>query len=207
MREIWRRCGIDLDTHAADWGALFSERISPAHPLSEIRLEWLWDEHANTETGALVAALSLGSMLARFTQWKGSKWAVWLADATRDDYLDVSPLLLELKLRQHFGHWPDATLGELLSFTLRRFVVNQHEAMAYTKTHDGTRSFFLISDGRLLSRGFGGWLVSVGNARFGSVTSILTDLALLARDDDDCLRLTPDGELMLKRGIERLSQP
>lgn len=206
LREIWSRCGIGLDTHATDWSVAFSEKVQPAHALSEIQLEWLWDEHANAETGALAAALCLATALARFTQWKGSKWAIWLADATRDDYLDVSPLLLELKLRQHFLHWPDATLGELLSFTLRRFVVSQHEAMAYTKTHDGTRSFFWISEGRLFARGFGGWLVTVGNARFGSVTSILADLALLARDDDDCLRLTPDGEAMLKHGLERLRQ-
>ncbi len=207
VREIWKRAGFDDDATTVEGSKAFDATIGPAHRLSESRLEFAWRDHVNAETGGIAAILMLLSSLARFRQWEDSDWGCWLSKATRDDYLDVSPLVISKRLAERFGSWPDTTLGDVTEFVLRRFVIDQHEAMAYTKSDDGSRAFFWNDGARLHSRGSGTWDVNVGNARLGSAVSILTDLGCLEKQESGCHVPTFDGLKWLEKGLSERPLP
>ena len=85
---------------------------------------------------------------------------------------------------------------------MRRFVIRQHEVLAYDKNWDGSRAFFHTENELIRWRELNYDQIGVGNARFSRALQILRDLALVERRDGvKTLLLTPDGNQLLKREL------
>lgn len=160
----------------------FTPESGIEHGMSSVMLmnEW-YDDRQNTETGALLMFLLILNNTACLEPLESTLWANWLSKATEQEYLDVSPLLVLRELRQKFGRWHEKKVGELAEYLVKRFVIEQHLAMAFTKTYDGSKAFFFRDGERLRANGNSEWHTALGNARLGPALTILSDIGYMKR--------------------------
>lgn len=106
-------------------------------------------------------------------------------------------------LRQEFPDFTNVPLAQLAGSILRRFAIRQHEAMAFTKSHDGSRAFFQTDQDRIYVRAEKAWQPKQDNGRLRSAVRILTDLGFVEEDAElaGVFRRTNDGSALLKREL------
>jgi hypothetical protein len=181
-----------------------------SHPLCESNLDAaLWGEiDRDTPEGIVCALLLLVTAVVRFVPLERSPYCTWLAGQVEDPYKDVTVPVVLRELRQQFDNFLDASWHDIALFVLRRFVVRQHEVLAYVKSWDGSRAFFHTEQDLIRWRQLNYDQIGVNNSRFPRALQILQDLGLVARDADDraVLRLTADGETQLKRELKEMGQ-
>lgn len=169
---------------------------------SEDRLERVIREgtYLHNAAGVAVPMVLLGVTLARYTQWEDTNYGQWLANATRDPYLDLLPPVLTTGLVRHFGRWWTSRWSDLAEYVITRYVVQQHQSLSYEKTIAGERCLLQVDGPRVISNAAYD-TVGVGNPRFRSALQVLKDLSLLADTDDNVTEVTKDGLRVLKESL------
>jgi hypothetical protein len=188
--------GSPTNPRSIAWDAV----IRIEHPLSERNLESLLrDGLIGSAAGGVIAAILLLISLLRFLRWREQPYGNWLAQSVRDDYLDITTVVLLKRLNEKFGEFSTTPMRDILDFLLH-LVVLQHEAMSYTKSADGTTAFFHTDQNRIYPRTIEGWRVKVTNGRFYSALQILLDIGFVAEHDEQAgvYNLTSDGHRCLK---------
>lgn len=168
--------------------------------VSEDTLEGLIRERSFTQSqmGLAVPMLLLSLTLARYTQWEGTAYGNWLASASTDPYVDIVPPVMTSGLSRRFGTWWTCHWVELAKFVLSRYVVQQHQSMAYEKTARGDRCLLQADGERITTRPNEVYeQIGMGNGRFRSAVRILKDLGLLSDNADGVTSPTKDGGKLL----------
>jgi hypothetical protein len=209
-RELWATCGFPGDPMTAAGSERWDALVHARHILSERRLEIALREGTfSFGASVLLGVVLLLSSLARYRRWEDTDCGHWLfGHAESDAFLDVTTPQVLRYLRQEFPDFTVVPLVELAASVLRRFVLRQHEAMAFTKSHDGSRAFFHVDQGRIFVRAEKGWQPKQDNGRLRSAVRILTDLGYLEEDPDiaGVFRRTTDGSTFLKRALAARTQ-
>jgi hypothetical protein len=204
-RQLFALTGVaNLDPEQEKNGELV-RILDLTHPLCETNLDAdFYDEiDRNTPEGIVCSLLMLIVAATRFTRYEKTNYAKWLARAAEDPYKDVTVPIVLRELRQQFGNYLDATWREIALFVTRRFVVRQHEVLAYDKNWDGSRAFFHTEQDHIRWRQLNYDQIGVNNSRFSRALQILQDLGLVIHDESDkrFFKLTADGKAQLKREL------
>jgi hypothetical protein len=162
--------------------------------------------YLNSATGLAVPMILFVLTLARYRRWCGTDYENWLASTATDPYVDLVPPVVNLGLERHFGDWWRCSWSELADFVLARFVVQQHQSMAYEKTMKGERCLLQV-DGAKIRAELPHEKIGIGNPRFHSAVQILTDLGLLKVDENDVIRLTQQGDEWLRSELMQRANP
>jgi hypothetical protein len=155
----------------------------------------------HSPTGLAVPIILFVLTLARYRRWAGTDYGNWLASAANDPYLDLVPPVVLNGLERHFSEWWTCPWSELADFVLSRYVVQQHQAMAYEKTAKGDRCLLQV-DGPKIIADLPHEKIGIGNPRLNSAIQVLTDLALLEEDDNEVTHLTAQGKSLLQAELE-----
>ena len=204
-RQIFALAGVASLDQEQDKSAELIKIIDLTHPLCETNLDADFDGDIdrNTPEGMVCSLLMLIVAATRFTCYEKTDYAKWLARAAEDPYKDVTVPIVLRELRQQFGNYLDATWREIALFVTRRFVVRQHEVLAYDKNWDGSRAFFHTEQDHIRWRQLNYDEIGVNNSRFSRALQILQDLGLVIHDEADkrLFKLTGDGKAQLKREL------
>jgi hypothetical protein len=205
-RELFKVAGVDILSADAEGSIKLDRLVDLPHPFSESSLTLVLDEvDRATPEGIASALLLLIATTSRFIRWETTGHGSWLAQAVRDPYKDVTVPVVLRELRERFPDYWNASWREIATFVMRRFVVRQHEVLAYDKNWDGSRAFFHTDSDLIRWRKLNYDEIGVGNARFSRALQILRDLALVERRDGArTLALTEDGSQCLKRELAAL---
>lgn len=186
--------------------ARLDRELLPPASLAEEHLEGLIREKgfAHSAGGLAVSLALLGTTLAHYRQWEGTDVGNWLATASTDPYVDLVPPVLMAGLTQRFGSWWQCPWTELAEFVLARYVVQQHQAMAYEKSAKGDRCLLQFEGSRISTEQNEVYeKIGMGNGRFRSAAQVLVDLGLLAERPDQVKVLTKDGVRLLRDELAR----
>jgi hypothetical protein len=199
--DLFAVAGIPPDGTRDDQSTLLDEHFRPPHLLAEENLELAIREKGTqvTPLGLMLPLTLLAVTLTRYQRWRNTNHGRWLAKTARGNRLNLVPPLVLQGLEQHLGNWWQQSFGQLAEYVLRRFVVDQHQSMAYVKTKLGDRCLLQKDDNstRLVAEeGFD--KIGMGNPRLTSAIQILCDLGFISADDDGLLVLTADGRHWLK---------
>lgn len=207
-RELFKVAGVDIRAADSGGSAELNRKIDWAHPFSESSLALVFHEiDRDTPEGIASALLLLIVTATRFVRWETTGHGSWLAQAVRDAYKDVTLPVVLRELRERFPDYWNTSWREIATFVMRRFVVRQHEVLAYDKNWDGSRAFFHTENDLIRWRQLNYDEIGVGNARFSRALQILRDLALVERaDGEKKLVLTQDGSQWLKQELAALAQ-
>jgi hypothetical protein len=204
--DLYAGVGIPSDCNGDSISVLLDERVRPPHPLAEESLELAIREKGTSVTplGLMLPLVLLAVSLARYQRWCNTTHGRWLAKTARGNRLNLVPPLVLQALEQHLGNWWQKPFGLLAEYVLRRFVVEQHQSMAYVKTKLGDRCLLQKDDNsnRLVAEeGFD--KIGMGNPRLASAIQILYDLGFITEDDSKTRVLTADGRKWLKTEMEK----
>ncbi len=184
----------------------FDEKITEEHACAESSLESAIRDgtHRHSATGLAVPCVLLALTLGRYRQWEETEYGDWLASdaVVKDPYLDLLPSTVSIGLSNHYSGWWRKSWSELAEYVLARFVVQQHQSMAFEKTATGDRCLLEV-DGERVTSDAAYDKVGLGNARLGSAIQILTDLSLLSKDEHGNRIVTPDGIAILETELSR----
>ena len=191
-----------FDTLNMKSSAAFDEVVTLESPLSEDRLEQVIRDGTclHHAAGLAVPMLLLAVTLVRYQRWEETGYGQWLANATRDPYLDLLPSGVSAGLRRRFGSWWDCPWSTLAEYVLARYVVQQHQSLSYEKTVEGERCLLQV-DGQCVMSNAAYDTVGIGNPRFRSALRVLKDLWLLQDLDDDLVAPTDDGLAVLEESL------
>jgi len=171
--------------------------------------EWTLERHlrkSNIVPGGSGAALSLtllSLVMGRYVRWRDTDYGKWFANCAKDPYLDTCPPVVLNELERHFPDWFTTPWKTLAPFVVSRFVIRQHEALAYEKSRGGTKALLQVDGDRVREQGQYG-AIGVGNPRFNNALRILKDLGLLADDNDAKLTvLTAEGRQFVEEELKR----
>ncbi len=207
-RELFKVAGVDIRAADSSGSNEMDRLVDWAHPFSESSLALVFHEiDRDTPEGIASALLLLIVTATRFVRWETTGHGSWLAQAVRDAYKDVTVPVVLRELRERFSDYWNTSWREIATFVMRRFVVRQHEVLAYDKNWDGSRAFFHTENDLIRWRQLNYDEIGVGNARFSRALQILRDLALVERaDGEKKLVLTQDGSQWLKQELAALAQ-
>lgn len=198
--------GIPESSLSVEVSRTFDEKITADNAGAEV---WLEDairggKYRQSPAGLAIPCILFALTLARYKQWEETDYGNWLASdaVVKDPYLDLLPSTVSFGLARHHTDWWTRPWTTLAEYILSRFVVQQHQSMAYEKTAAGDRCLLEVDGERVISDSVFD-KIGLGNPRLGSAIQILSDLALLAEDDDGIYRVTADGLSMLKTELER----
>lgn len=207
-RQFFAAAGVASSDPDHDKLSALVKILDLTHPLCETNLDadFYGDIDRNTPEGMVCSLLMLIIAATRFAQYEKTTYAKWLARAAEDPYKDVTVPILLRELRQQFGNYLDARWREIALFVIRRFVVRQHEVLAYIKDWDGSRAFFHTEQDHIRWRQLNYDEIGVNNARFSRALQILQDLGLVIYDeaDTESFKLTGDGKAQLKRELAEM---
>ena len=206
--ELFRQYGEALEELDSQTSQLLDEKFRPTNALSEDRLEEAIRSrtYLQTPTGLAVPMVLLVLTLTRYAQWEKTDYGHWLANASRDPYLDLVPPVLSTGLTRRFGPWWKCQWRELAELVLSRYVAQQHQSMSYEKTARGERCLLQVDGSRITTRANEVYeKIGMGNPRFRSAVRILTDLGLLA-ESDGLTVVTKDGLRLLKEELAKESR-
>ena len=151
-----------------------------------------WTAQENTAVSGLAALLILAERLPD----RGAVHPLWGEIAGRHSEHQDGLLGLISLLRHRLAAEP--TLGELIDWLIRRFVLGPHEVIAYSKLPKATFRFSWEETGRLrfFTPGGGGLdRFDPSDDRRAAMASLTEDIGFWARDPaTDMARLTADGE-------------
>lgn len=202
--ELFQCAGVNISEPQCDAGSNFDKLVRSDHALSESALELIIRdqnfEDAATEWSVSVTLLL--TVLYRFKKWENNKYGIWLASAANDSYLDLIPPLVLAAMERRFGDWWSVPIGEIASFVLQRFVVQQHQNMSYEKAASGARCLLQVDAGRVFGTGDYD-KIGISNARFSRAVQILIDLRLLARGDSKEITVTSEGADFLADELQK----
>ncbi|XZE45225.1 hypothetical protein SH467x_000432 [Pirellulaceae bacterium SH467] len=194
LAEFFSTYGIDMSELSESTSQLLDDNLR-----SDVNVAECWLEEAirartylNSATGLAVPLILFALTLARFRRWSSTDYENWLASTATDPYVDLVPPVIVLGLERHFGDWWSCSWSQLADFVLARYVVQQHQSMAYEKTMKGERCLLQV-DGSRIRADLPHEKIGIGNPRFHSAVQVLTDLGLLKADEDGITRLTPQG--------------
>ena len=207
-RELFKLAGVDVPAPDSSGSAELDRSVDWLHPFSEPSLAVVFDETSRETPEGIASALMLVIVTAtRFGRWETTGHGSWLAQAVRDSYKDVTVPVVLRELHERFSDYWNASWREIATFVMRRFVVRQHEVLAYDKNWDGSKAFFHTENDLIRWRQLNYDEIGIGNARFSRALQILRDLALIDRSDGEKqLVLTKDGNQWLKRELAALAQ-
>jgi hypothetical protein len=207
-RELFKAAGVDVTAANADGSVKLEHLLGWSHPFSESSLALVFHEiDRDTPEGIATALLLVVAATTRFIRWEATGQGSWLAQAVGDAYKDVTVPVVLRELRERFPDYWNTSWREIAAFVMRRFVIRQHEVLAYEKNWDGSRAFFHSENDLIRWRQLNYDEIGVGNARFSRALQILRDLALVERrDGEKKLVLTPDGGQWLQRELTALAQ-
>lgn len=209
-RQIFAMAGLNNPSAGPDENDALGKLLRLTHPLCESNLDadFYGEIDRDTPEGIACALLLLVVAVTRFVGCEKSPHAKWLAAEAEDPYKDVTVPVVLRELRQQFGNYLDASWREIALFVIRRFVVRQHEVLAYMKSWDGSRAFFHTEQDHIRWRQLNYDKIGVNNSRFPSALQILQDLGLVVHDEGDkrLLRLTADGKARLKHELSEMGQ-
>jgi len=207
-REFFKVAGVDIRAADSSGSTELNRSVDWPHPFSESSLALAFHEiDRDTPEGIASALLLLIVTATRFVRWETTGHGSWLAQAVRDAYKDVTVPVVLRELRERFPDYWNTSWREIATFVMRRFVVRQHEVLAYDKNWDGSRAFFHTENDLIRWRQLNYDEIGVGNARFSRALQILRDLALVERaDGEKKLVLTQDGNQWLKQELAALAQ-
>jgi hypothetical protein len=181
----------------------FDRHFSYAHAFSERNLadELRYGETPCASPEGVACALALVLMVVcRYGKWAEGPYGNWLGQQVYDPYRDITVPVVLRGLCESVGNFWDATWREIAMLVIGRFVVSQHEVLAYEKVWDGSRALFHSEQGAIRPRGLSYDSIVVENSRFNSAVQILTDLALVEHEEGDRSRvkLTAEGKRFLR---------
>jgi hypothetical protein len=177
---------------------IFDQKLKSLSSMAEDSLEFAirGGEYHFGPTGLALPMILLTGTLSRFSQWENTDYGKWLANVANDPYLDLVPPLITTGLARRFGDWWNTPYSELTSFTLTRYIIQQHQSMSYEKTWSGERCLLQVDGNKVVSTG-GFDKIGLGNPRLRSSFQILADLGLMEHDEESGRKLTPEGENFL----------
>jgi hypothetical protein len=189
-------------------GQAFDRLIPAWHAVAENNLDHLIREgdHKTTGVGLALPLILLASTLARYSQWDATAHGHWLAQASNDPYVDLVPPVVLAGLARRFGDWWQCKWKDIAAHVIAKFVIHQHQAMAYEKSWKGDRCLLELDAGRVVAAGSYEY-VGLGNPRFRSARQILLDLGLINRKAQDCERLTKEGKAFLESELATELRP
>ena len=198
--------GVSEADLTVDVSREIDQKITADHAGAEFWLEDVIRKGAYRQSpaGLAIPCVLFALTLARYRQWEDTEYGNWLASdaVVKDPYLDLLPSTVSLGLTRHQNDWWRRPWTELAEYVLSRFVVQQHQSMAFEKTAAGDRCLLEV-DGERVTSDSVFEKIGLGNPRLGSAIQILTDLALLTEDDDGNKQVTNDGLKILKAELER----
>ncbi len=163
------------------------------------------DDLANQAAGPAVAATLLYVLFARHEQSVAETYKAWHKNNVYDRYSDVSLPGVVVFLQSTFGkQWWNLPNRKILDGILWRFVVRQHEAMAYERGFGGSPSLIRVDGNTVIPTDVDYNDPSTTNVRLPRAVQILKDLRLIEMrsDENDVLSLTPDGRAWLNRYLQ-----
>jgi hypothetical protein len=169
--------------------AVQQSAVTAAQKMNWNDIRW-WAADNNSAIAGLVGLL----LFARRLPDPGTVHPLWTQIAGRhsehQDGLLGALSLLRHRLRS------EPTIAELLDWTVRRFLIGPHEAIAYSKLPKATFRFAWEETGRMrfYNPGASGLdRFAPSDDRRGTMTLLSEDLGLWARDEEDRPVLTDDG--------------
>lgn len=202
-RELFKAAGVDILSADAEGSVKLDGMLHWAHPFSESSLALSFHKiDRDTPEGITAALMLLIAATARFIQWENTAYGNWLAQEVRDTYKDVTLPVVIRELRERFPDYWNISWREIAIFVLRRFVVRQHEVMAYDKHWDGSKAFFHTENDLIRWRELSYDEIGVRNGRFSRALQILRDLALVEQNRPG---LTKDGVRWLNSELAEMA--
>ena len=166
-RELFKAAGVDVPAADADGVANLEQSLGWSHPFSESSLALAFHEiDRDTPEGIATALLLVVAGTTRFIRWETTGHGSWLAQAVGDTYKDVTVPVVLRELRERFPDYWNTSWREIALFVMRRFVIRQHEVLAYDKNWDGSRAFFHTENDLIRWRQLNYDQIGVGNALF-----------------------------------------
>jgi len=209
-RQFFAAAGVTSFESNHDKLSELVKTLDITHPLCETNLDADFDDDIDRAEpeGMVCSLLMLIVAATRFTRYENTDYAKWLARAVEDPYKDVTVPIVLRELHQQFGNYLDTTWREIALFVIRRFVIRQHEVLAYIKASDGSRAFFHTEQDHIRWRQLNYDEIGVNNSRFSRALQILQDLGLVIHDEADkrLFKLTADGKAQLKREFAGMEQ-
>lgn len=182
------------------------EEITAENLTSEVLLEDVIRDRKfrQSPAGLAVPCILFALTLGRYKRWEETEFGNWLASdaVVKDPHLDLLPSTVSLGLSRHQSDWWSRPWTELAQYVLSRFVVQQHQSMAFEKTATGDRCLLEVDGERVISDSVFD-KIGLGNPRLDSAIQILTDLALLTVDDEGVTHVTREGLKTLNSELER----
>lgn len=198
--------GVPESSLRVDVSRAIDEKIGPDSAAAEVELEDAIRDgrYRQSPAGLAIPCVLFALTLARYKRWEDTTYGTWLASdaVVKDPYLDLLPSTVSFGLARHRADWWRRPWTDLAEYVLSRFVVQQHQSMAYEKTASGDRCLLEVDGERVISDSAFD-KIGLGNPRLGRAIQILTDLALLRADDDGLLHVTDDGLDVLTRELDR----
>ena len=201
--EFFKKFGLEADTLDKAASESIDQIVSPENKLAE---HWLEDSIRNRQfldssTGLAAPMILFVLTMGRYYQWAESDYGKWLASVANDPYLDLGPPGVLQGMEQHFGQWWSHSWANLTDFVLSRYVVQQHQALAFEKTDKGDRCLLQVDGAKVIAELPRG-KIGIKNLRFSSAMQILKDLALLEADENKITRLTKEGQTRLDAELQ-----
>jgi hypothetical protein len=204
--DFFRQLGVTSHTLDEAASKQIDLTITASHACAELYLEDAIRDrrYLQSPTGLAVPAILFALSLGRYRRWESTEYGNWLASdaVVKDPYLDLLPSTVSIGLVRHQGDWWNQPWTRLVEYVLSRFVVQQHQSMAYDKTASGDRCLLQVDGQRIVSDS-PYEKIGIGNPRLRSAIQVLDDLALIEADENGVSFATKDGLQMLKSELEK----
>jgi hypothetical protein len=201
---VFRAMGINVPTAAM---------LDSAIDAQSVAAEWRFERHLRDRSimpssdGAALALMLFSVVVGRYAQWSDTDYGKWLANCVDDPYLDTCPPVVLNELERHFSDWWTTPWRKLALFVISRFVIRQHEALAYERSRAGAKALLEVDGDRVRVQGNYDE-IGVSNPRFNNAVLILKDLALLEdKKDLELTVLTKEGRAYLATELRRKMKP
>ncbi len=203
LADVAHAVGIATDGTHPEWNDSLDVLARLGHALSETGIESLLRDRniLHTPEGIALSLLLSAVVTARFAGWRDQPQSDWLLNNVYDASEDITVPLVLQDLVTHYDNWLGVPFRELGKRLIQRFVVRQHETLAYDKSRSGGKILFHTERGRIIGRGIPYDAIGVTNPRFRSAIQVLLDLGWMQKQEDGILALTADGIECLEREL------
>ncbi len=203
LTDVAHAVGIETHGTQPEWNESLDVLARLGHALSETGIEVLLRDRniLHTPQGIALSLLLSTVVTARFAGWRDQPQSEWLLNNVYDASEDITVPLVLQDLVTHYDNWLGVPFRELGKRLIQRFVVRQHETLAYDKSRSGGKILFHTERGRIIGRGIPYDAIGVTNPRFRSAIQVLLDLGWMQKQEDGILALTADGIECLEREL------
>ena len=207
-RDVAAAAGLSTPAAGTSWGSALDHHVTLEHAICEARIEALLRDRdiLHTPEGTALCLLLAAIVTMRLGGWRELPQAEWLLNNVYDATEDITVPLVLRDLAAHYADWWQAPFGDLGKRVIQKFVVRQHETLAYDKSRSGGKVLFHTERGRVIGRDIPYDSIGVTNPRFGSAIQIIQDLGWVQRQADRVLTLTTDGHECLERQLAGMEE-